>query len=167
MQTLLCKKRQKQLGRALFLQLCADAGCWARYDKAEIKRQQVVLSGDRCSATASFISCLELHLLKSTFCAFSAGHCQEMSPSFFTMSSWEVFQCWALTNKLPSGFLSPPSTRSLEAMPRLNWDTVRLQGKQHFYVWHKAAAQIPMGIWLQTVHSLQGWVWLVSHSWFS
>lgn len=132
MQTLLWKKRQEQLGRALFLQCCADAGCWARYDKAEIKRQQVVLSGDHCSATASLITCLELHPLKNTPCAFSAGHCQEMSPSSFTASSWGVFQCWALTNKLPSGFLSPPSTSSLEAMHRLNWDTVRLQGKWHF-----------------------------------
>lgn len=133
MQTLLWK-RQKQLGRALFLQHCADAGCWARYDKAEIKRQQGVLSGDHCSATASLVTCLELHPLKNCPCAFSAGHCQEMSRSSFTASSWEAFQCWARTDRLPSGFLSPPSTSSSGATPRLNWGTVRLQGKQLFSV---------------------------------
>lgn len=74
----------------------------------------------------------ETSSLKNTPCAFSAGHCQETSHSSFTASSWEVFQCWALTNKLPSGFLLPPSLSSLEAMHRLNWDMVRLQGKQHF-----------------------------------
>lgn len=106
----------------------------------------------------------ETSSLKNTPCAFSAGHCQETSHSSFTASSWEVFQCWALTNKLPSGFLLPPSLSSLEAMHRLNWDMVRLQGKQHFCM---AQGCIPMGIWLQTVHPLQLWAWLGSHSWLS
>lgn len=127
--TMLWKKEQKQLGKALFLQYCVDAGRWVRYDNAEIKRQQVVLSGDRRSVTASFVTPLEFHPCKNTPRAFSAGQCQETSRFSFTASSWEVFPCWALTNRLPNGFLSPPSIGSLEAMPRLNWGTVRLQRK--------------------------------------